>query len=1005
MTRLIPNLAEKQDVTDLESAIDRIGRELADRSAGLAPTLFNRRWWSNTLLDWCMKDEAFKVRLFRFIDLLPSLKDDRQVTKLVGEYFEDLPTLATPLQWGLRAASVTTLGARLAGHSLRQQILAMARMFIAGTTVQDAGPMLSQLWKSGRACSIDLLGEASVSEIEADHYRTRCLEALTLLARDTATWSFDNLLERDHLGTIPRVHLSVKLSALYSQLDPVDPEGAYQAIAGRLRPILDLAQTIPAAITFDMEQVEIKDVILTSFMRLLSDKAYRSYPHAGIALQAYLTDSGDDLDRLVRWAQQRGAPISIRLVKGAYWDSEMIRSQQRGWTIPVFRSKADTDAHYERLSRTLLEHINVIRPAFGTHNLRSLAHAEALAQASGLPPEAYEFQMLFGMAESYQTAVARSGRRVRIYAPIGELIPGMAYLVRRLLENTSNESFLRKEYSEKERLDLLLTPPLQTSGSLDIGGNGAANPSGDPVVSVDRFVNEPLTDFSRDASRSAMQEAIDRVKTQFGRHFASSFTGGSPSGPEFVSRNPSRPDQIIGRLQSCSTSDVPRALNCARTRASHWRSHAPDERADIMIKAAALMRRRRFDFAAWEIFETGKPWREADADVAEAIDFLEFYAREMRRLSHPRRLGQEPGELNELLYSPRGVAAVIAPWNFPLAIPTGMVSAALVTGNVVLFKPSERSSIIGLLLVDLLKEAGVPEGVLHVLPGGPDIGHTLATHPDVDVIAFTGSKEVGLHLLGLSTHMTAGQRMMKRVIAEMGGKNAIIIDQTADLDEAVTGVVKSFTGYQGQKCSACSRAVVHESVYELFLSRLTEAVMSLHIGPPEHPLNVMGPMIDGRARDKVQEYIEIGRKEGRIVVMGQKQQPGYFLTPTIVADIQPSHRLAQDEIFGPVLAVMRARSFQEALDIANDSFYALTGGVYSRSPANIRAARIQFDVGNLYINRPITGALVNRQPFGGHRLSGVGAKAGGEDYLSQFMIARVVSENTLRRGFAPSEWE
>ncbi|MDQ6733532.1 MAG: aldehyde dehydrogenase family protein, partial [Nitrospirota bacterium] len=290
-------------------------------------------------------------------------------------------------------------------------------------------------------------------------------------------------------------------------------------------------------------------------------------------------------------------------------------------------------------------------------------------------------------------------------------------------------------------------------------------------------------------------------------------------------------------------------------------------------------------------------------------------------------------------------------------------------------------------------------------PGGPDIGHTLTTHPDVDVIAFTGFKEVGLRLLAQSMQITAGQRRITRVIAEMGGKNAIIIDETADLDEAVMGVVKSFTGYQGQKCSACSRAIVHESVYELFLRRLTDAIMSLRIGPPEDPSNGLGPMIDGRALAKVREYIEIGKQEGRVVAMGQTQEPGYFISPTIVADIQPTHRLAQEEIFGPVLAVMRAQDFQEAITTANHSSYALTGGIYSRSPANIQAARTMFDVGNLYINRPITGALVNRQPFGGHRLSGVGAKAGGEDYLSQFMITRVVSENTLRRGFAPSEWE
>jgi RHH-type proline utilization regulon transcriptional repressor/proline dehydrogenase/delta 1-pyrroline-5-carboxylate dehydrogenase len=368
-------------------------------------------------------------------------------------------------------------------------------------------------------------------------------------------------------------------------------------------------------------------------------------------------------------------------------------------------------------------------------------------------------------------------------------------------------------------------------------------------------------------------------------------------------------------------------------------------------------------------------------------------------------LGHEPGEFNELIHEPRGVVAVIAPWNFPLAIPMGMVSAALVTGNIVLFKPSERSSILGHLLVELLHEAGVPRDVLQVLPGGGEIGHALATHPKVDLVAFTGSKDVGLRLLAESIQTRTDQRTIKKVIAEMGGKNAIIIDETADLDEAVLGVMKSFTGYQGQKCSACSRAIVHHSVYEHFLQRLTDAVMSLRIGPPEDPANTMGPMIDARAQAKVEAYIKIAKQEGRIVALRDTVGPGYFIGPVVVADVLPEHRLAQEEIFGPVLAVMRANDCADALRIANHSSYALTGGIYSRSPKNIRLARATFDVGNLYINRPITGALVNRQPFGGHRLSGVGAKAGGEDYLDQFMISRVVSENTLRRGFAPSEWE
>lgn len=989
------------DTSTLESAIHRIGRDLHERSAGLAPTLFDRRWWANTLFEWCMKDEGFKVRLFRFIDVLPALRDDVQVAKLIEEYFGESSALAAPLQWGLRAASLTKFGLRLSAKSLRHQILQIAKTFIAGATVQDALPVLADLWNGGRGYSLDLLGEATVSEAEADAYRDRYLEALNLLGETASTWPSVPLLEKDHLGPIPRVHLSIKISALYSQLDPIDPNGAFEAVARRLRPILDRAVALPAALTFDMEQAEIKDLTLMIFMRLLSEPAYRTYPYAGIAIQAYLKETAEDIAKLLDWVRRRGAPITIRLVKGAYWDSETIRHQQRGWPIPVFQSKAETDLNYEALTRTLLEHTDLIRPAFGTHNLRSLAHAEAAAQAAGLPPEAYEFQMIFGMAEPLQKAVTQIGRRVRLYTPVGELIPGMAYLVRRLLENTSNESFLRREYSEAEPLEQLLAPP-RPGAPVRVEGDGHPH----HPLRPDQFKNEPHTDFSKASARTAMSEAITAVKKRLGRHIDYIVPRGvSPSGPEMTSLNPSNPSEAVGWLRAYAPGDVPGVVKAALARIGEWQATDPLQRAEILIRAAELMRRRRFELAAWEIFETGKPWREADADVAEAIDFLEFYAREMARLSRPKRLGQEPGELNHLEYCPRGLAAVISPWNFPLAIPTGMVSAALVTGNVVLFKPSERAPVIGILLTEVLAEAGIPDGVLSVLPGGPEVGQALVTHPEINVIAFTGSKEVGLRILSHAAHVEPGQRSVKRVIAEMGGKNAIIIDDTADLDEAVTGVVTSFTGYQGQKCSACSRAIVHESVHDLFLQRLTEAVLSLRIGPPEDPGTVMGPMIDERAREKVRQYIEIGKQEGRLVVERTIEGPGYFIGPAVFADIQPHHRLAQEEIFGPVLAVMRARDFEEALRLANSTSYALTGGVYSRSPANIQAARRRFDVGNLYINRPITGALVGRQPFGGHRLSGVGAKAGGEDYLPQFMIARVICENTIRRGFAPTETE
>ena len=984
------------DSSSLQPLVYRIGEQLARLSAGRTPTLFEGRWWSHQALNLAMQDSQFKAQLFRFIDVLPSITDDEQVVTLAREYLGEGDTALFGTHWGLKALSAISVGARLSGKAIRSQVEHMARTFIAGATIEEAAPRLTDLWKHGRAWSVDLLGEATISDRESDRYRDRCMDALHLFGRDAVSWPSISLLERDHLGSIPRVQLSIKVSALSPHLDPIDPEGSYRSVASRLRPILDLAMRLPASLIFDMEQADTKALLIEMFTRLLSEQSYKDYPYAGLALQAYHRETARDIEALLAWVRRRGTPITIRLVKGAYWDSDTIRYRQRGWPVPLFEHKGETDANYEALAHLMLSQSAYIRPAFGTHNLRTLAYIEAVADRLKLPPETWEYQMIFGMAEPFQHAVMQQGRRLRLYTPVGDLLPGMGYLVRRLLENTSNESFLRKEYVESHPLNRLLAPPVQEKLPQKPApvSHGAVR---------QEFRNEPQRDFSQADSRTAMQQALATVRGQLGRQWTSSSGILRLTGPLIESHNPGHPDQVVGRLSSASSGDIEQALRQGVQAQESWRDTTTEQRVDILHAVASLMRSRRDELAAWEVMECGKPWREADADVAEAIDFLEYYAASWCIHAAPKRLGQEPGELNQRLYSPRGVTAVIAPWNFPLAIPTGMVSAALVTGNPVIFKPSERSPMMGYWLTEILDEAGVPEGVFSCLQGGPDIGRALACHPDIATIAFTGSKDVGLNILRDAGTLRPGQHMVKRVLAEMGGKNAIIVDETADLDDAIIGVVSSFTSYAGQKCSACSRAIVHRAIYESFLDRLKEAVLSLQIGCPEEPGTQVGPVIDRRAQSKIREYIEIGKKEARLLVEGGVAEPGCYVGPTVFADVAPTHRIAQEEIFGPILSVMKAASFLDALALANSTAYALTGGVYSRSPANLELAQQRFDVGNLYLNRPITGALVGRQPFGGHRLSGVGAKAGGEEYLTQFAVTRIVSEQTLRRGFAPPE--
>jgi RHH-type proline utilization regulon transcriptional repressor/proline dehydrogenase/delta 1-pyrroline-5-carboxylate dehydrogenase len=403
------------------------------------------------------------------------------------------------------------------------------------------------------------------------------------------------------------------------------------------------------------------------------------------------------------------------------------------------------------------------------------------------------------------------------------------------------------------------------------------------------------------------------------------------------------------------------------------------------------------------VYESAKPWREADSDVVEAIDYLRYYAQEVERYAQPKVLGDVLGEHNEYVYQGRGVAAIIAPWNFPLAIITGMSVAALAAGNAAILKPAGPSPIIACHLAEILRAAGVPPEVVQYLPGrGDQLGRAVVEHPGVDVIAFTGSTGVGQAIMAASAQVRPGQRNVKRVIAEMGGKNAIIIDDDADLDEAIAGTVTSAFGYAGQKCSACSRLVVVGSAYEEVLGRLRNAVGSLIVGPPHDPATVVPPVINGAARDKILGYIEAGKRTCRVLVEGAiPAGPGYYVRPTVFTDVSLDSPVAREEIFGPVLAVFRAGDFGEAIEIAADSSFALTGGVFSRNPRHTDLARAEFRVGNLYINRKITGAIVGRQPFGGLAMSGTGDKAGGPDYLLQFMEPRVVTENTARRGFAP----
>ncbi len=1014
-----------RDLGLIEVKTRAVGRYLFDHLQDERPTFFQRRWWDDRVMSWSMSDEALKVELFRFVDVLPMLLDSQAVTDHLHEYLERVrDKLPSSLRLALGLARKTPVTRAAVARAARISAMDFARRFIAGTNVREVLAAAHRERKRHRCFTLDILGEAVISDVEANHHFHAYVNLLTGVAPTVNAWPADPRIDADNHGPLPRVNLSIKLSALDALFDPIDPVGVSRRVGERLRQLLRIAREHKAFINVDMESYDKKDLTLHIFKSVLNEDEFRDVRDVGIVIQCYLRDAERDLHALRDWSAARGTPVWVRLVKGAYWDYETVHAQANDWPIPVFQQKWESDANFEKLTRFLLRNHDTLRPALGSHNVRSLAHGMAVAEHLGLPNNGFELQMLYGMADAEKQAIVDRGHRMRIYMPYGELIPGMAYLVRRLLENTSNDSFLKAGMQAKPPVDELLRDPVETgrlrqqAKPATLTENSASSPEQESPMSTQTashqtksstaawFRNQAPIDFAIAAQRKAMQEALQSVRGRLGKS-CGLFIGGEriETSDRIASVDPSQKSRVVGTISFGNEQHANAAVDSARKALPNWWRLGVEKRAEYLRNMAEMMRRRFFELAAWEVYECGKTWREATGDIDEAIDFCEYYAASALQLSRPQG-ADVPGEENRFEYLPRGVTAVIAPWNFPLAILTGMTAAALAVGNTVVMKPAEQSSVIASLLMDIANDVDLPAGVLNYLPGrGESVGARLVEHPDVSVIAFTGSRPVGLAINKRAAEVSAsGITHVKHVIAEMGGKNAIIVDGDADLDEAVQGVMRSAFGFQGQKCSACSRAIVLSSVYDSFVSRLVEATRSLQVGPAEDPASNIGPVIDEASRQKVMEYVAIGRQEAREVLavdVGPLAQQGFFVGPHIFSDAPPDGRLCQEEIFGPVLAVIRVTDLDEAFRIANSTDYALTAGMYSRSPANLDRARRELLVGNLYLNRSITGALVGRQPFGGFKLSGIGTKAGGPDYLLQFVLPRTITENTMRRGFAP----
>lgn len=925
-----------------------------------------------------MKDPSFKIDLFRFVDVLPVLSDKDQISKHIEEYLlqknRELPLL---MGTALKAASFS-FARGMAASAIKKNVSEMAVKFIIGENLSDAKQQLLKLEKHGFSFTIDLLGEKTLSYEEADEYFERYRQLIIELPK---------ILKADPKDP---PNISIKVSALCPNLKEEDPAYYVEETKKRVMPLLQLARTNNVFINFDVESFQSHEIISLLFKDIALSSEFRSWPHLGIVVQGYLKDSLEHLNDLIIIAKERGTPFSIRLVKGAYWDYEVVKAEQLGHDCPVFKEKFKTDQNYEQLSKILCDNVNYVRPCFASHNIRSLAHAIAYAKEKKIALDRYEIQMLYGMAEAERKVFLQRGHHVRIYMPIGEMLPGMSYLVRRLLENTSQMSFVKKSHHDHENEDQLLQAP---------AGNEP------PADEKHGFKNASLLDFTHIQVRTRFLAALNTIEKQLPLAIPIMINNQNYTSSHHLSKQcPNNKNITISKTELSSIEYANKAVQqCVKIFPQLSELNAED-RARHLQNLGDILERDRYELAALMCYEVGKTWAEADADVAEAIDFCRYYADAVRNELCPRKLGQVGGEENTLTYQPRGPSVIIAPWNFPLAILCGMSVAAYGAGNPIIMKPAEQSCAIAYFLYLRMLKAGFLPQAVQFLPGlGEVIGQHLVSHPDIANVCFTGSMAVGHEIARLANTVSPGQTQMKKVIAEMGGKNAIIIDDDADLDEAIQAVLKSAFVYAGQKCSAASRIIIVGSIAEQFIARLKAACQSMTTGSSLMPKTFMGPVIDEEACSRLKQKISVLQQDEKVkaIYIGETAE-GFFVPAALFLVSDEHHWLMQEELFGPIVALYKASDLDHAFRVANNTKYALTGAFFSRSPRNIARAKSAFNVGNLYINQKCTGALVNRQPFGGFKMSGSGLKAGGPHYLLNFVDTKIVSENTMRRGFTPN---
>jgi RHH-type transcriptional regulator, proline utilization regulon repressor / proline dehydrogenase / delta 1-pyrroline-5-carboxylate dehydrogenase len=991
----LPTYWNEANWKDVNAEAALILKKLVNKVSDYHPSFFERI--SDYGLSLTAQYDLIRIHLLKFLALLPSLDHDKAGTEVKRNLLESLRRLkndsdrlclgeikgSKPLPsyllviFSFVAFFANVLPAKALVLVVRSLVRKMARRFIAGESIATSHETLAALRRSKRDATLDQLGELVVSTKEAEEYFEKVLQLIHGMKQHIPKG------QKNSAGILS-AHVSIKVSALSHDFRPQAFDATYAKVAPRLRRILQEAAREEVFINIDAEHHHYRDLVLKIFSKvLLETSELKEYDQTGIVVQAYLRDGARHLEEVIELARKRNIRMPIRLVKGAYWDAETIEAEAHQFTPPQFLNKEETDIHFRQLAHMALANCTFIHLAIGSHNLQDHAFVEALRSLRFKEAPVIEHQCLHMTYEALSHGLAKMGWPTRNYMPIGNLLVGMAYLVRRIMENSSQVGVLSIMRSHQKAAGLI--SPIEVHQKKKRSS----------ALKQDSFISELKDDFSpvrplRLFLQDELQGLVESLQ-QFETNISSRQDEWKQSTEQKVSCS-SAPQLILGTYQENKPDEALSFVMKAEEslRLSWWGKQTMClQRVAIMLKVADIMLLRRNELAALIIYEAGKTMSEALGDVDEAIDFINFYARQEMLL-----------QSGKLKLTNRGVIAVIAPWNFPLAIPCGMAVAPLVAGNAVILKPAEQTPLIGRELYQLLITAGVPADVFYLVQGdGEQVGAPLVKHPRVAGIVFTGSKGVGQwiyqqaapNLLGHYHHQFP---MQKKVITEMGGKNAVIVTNNCELDETISGILYGAFGHAGQKCSAASRVIVHREVKASFLLRLKEAVQDLKVGSALDPSTTINPLICEFDQKRVRKAVEEAKEEvirhnGKIIIdRSFEKLPGFCVGPVVlelpIHQARKQESWAQREIFGPVIHVMEFESLIEAVELFNDTAYALTGGIYSQSQDDIDFLLKFLRAGNLYVNRPNTGARVAIEPFGGFKLSGTGPKAGGEDYLKQF---------------------